>query len=71
MACVNPDGTMTPSAISILTALRSADAAELIAPATGLPIFRVRSALRELVAAGLVEVADGHHKLTDAGLARL
>ena len=71
MACVNPDGTVTPSAIAILTALRSADTAELIAPLAGLPLFRVRSALRELVTAGLVEAVDGHHRLTDAGLARL
>ena len=71
MACVNPDGTVTPSAISILTALRSADTAERIAPLAGLPLFRVRSALRELVTAGLVEVVDGHHRLTDAGLGRL
>jgi DNA-binding IclR family transcriptional regulator len=68
---VNPDGTVTPSAIAILTALRSADTAELIAPLAGLPLFRVRSALRELVAAGLVIADDGRHRLTDAGLARL
>jgi DNA-binding IclR family transcriptional regulator len=71
VACVNPDGTVTPSAIEILTALRSADTAELIAPLTGLPLFRVRSALRELVATGLVAVVDGRHSLTEAGLARL
>ena len=71
MACVNPDGTVTPSAVAILTALRSADTAELIAPLAGLPLFRVRSALRELVAAGLVVVVDGRHGLTEAGLARL
>lgn len=71
MACVNPDGTMTPSAIAILTALRSAETAEEIAPLAGLPLFRVRSALRELVAAGLVAVDDGRHSLTAAGVARL
>ena len=71
MACVNPDGTVTPSAVAILTALRSADTAELIAPLAGLPLFRVRSALRELVAAGLVVVVDGRQSLTEAGLARL
>lgn len=71
MACVDPDGTVTPSAMAILAALRSADTAELIAPLASLPLFRVRSALRELVAAGLVTVDDGRHRLTDAGLARL
>jgi DNA-binding IclR family transcriptional regulator len=63
---------MTPSAIAILTALRSAATAEDIAPLAGLPLFRVRSALRELVAAGLVAVVDdGRHSLTEAGIARL
>jgi predicted transcriptional regulator len=57
--------------VAILTALRSADTAELIAPLADLPLFRVRSALRELVAAGLVAVVDGRHSLTEEGLARL
>jgi len=71
LACVNPDGTVTPSAIAVLTALRTADTAEQVAPLADLPLFRVRSAIRELVAAGLVAVDDGRYRLTDAGLARL
>jgi hypothetical protein len=74
MACVNPDGTLTGSAKAILEALRTAETAERIAPIAGLPLFRVRSALRELVTAGLVGVgggAGGWHHLTEAGEARL
>ena len=71
MACVNPDGTVTPSAIAVLMALRTADTAELVAPLADLPLFRVRSALRELVAAGLVAEDDGRYRLTAAGIARL
>ena len=74
MGCVNPDGTLTGSAQAILAALRTVGTADQIAPITGLPLFRVRSALRELVTAGLVGVgggADGWHHLTEAGEARL
>ena len=71
MACVNPDGTLTASARAILVAVRSSRAADEIASATGLPLFRVRSALRELTEAGLVAVSEGGPQLTAAGDARL
>ena len=71
MACVNPDGTVTASATAILTALRSPATAEQVAPLAGLPVFRVRSALRELAGAGLVVAEDGRYRLTEAGLARV
>jgi len=71
MACVNPDGTITASATAILTALRSATTAEQVASLTGLPLFRVRSALRELLGAGLVVMEDGAYRLTEAGRARI
>lgn len=67
MACVNPDGTLTGSAQAILEALRTAGTAEQIAPITGLPLFRVRSALRELVAAGLVVNQEGLYRLAGTG----
>ncbi len=72
MACINPDGTLAPSAQSILNALRSGPAkAEALAQQAGLPLFRVRSSMRELVQAGLVTEADGAYMLTDAGTAQL
>ena len=71
MACVNPDGTVTASATAILTALRAVATAEQIAPLAGLPLFRVRSALRELVEAGLVVAGDGSYRLSEAGRARI
>ena len=71
MACVNPDGTVTASATAILTALRSAGTAEQIAPLASLPLFRVRSALRELVEAGLVAAVDGTYRLTETGRSRI
>ncbi len=72
MACINPDGTLAPSAQSILAALRGGPAkAETLAQQAGLPLFRVRSSMRELVQAGLVTEQDSAYALTDAGRERL
>lgn len=71
MACINPDGTLAPSAQSILKALRDGPAgAEALARQAGLPLFRVRSSMRELVEAGLVaDTAEGY-VLTEQGRER-
>ena len=72
MACINPDGTLAPSAQSILAVLSSGAAkAETLAQQAGLPLFRVRSSMRELVEAGLVAEADGAYALTEDGKGRL
>jgi DNA-binding IclR family transcriptional regulator len=54
MACVNADGTLSTSGRAMLDALAATKTASEVASATGLPLFRVRSGLRDLVAAGLV-----------------
>jgi DNA-binding IclR family transcriptional regulator len=71
MACVNPDGTITASARAILAALARSATPEGIAAETNLPLFRVRSALRELVEAGLVAAGDAGYALTEDGRKRL
>lgn len=67
MACISSDGTLTESARKMLEALRTPASAEEVAQTTGLPLFRVRSGLRELVQAGLVEEREGHYQLTESG----
>jgi hypothetical protein len=59
MACVNPDGSLSPTGRQLLEALGPSDApAGLTAPelaaAVGVPLFRVRSSVRDAAAAGLV-----------------
>ena len=71
MACVNPDGTVSASGKAILAALTQVATPEQVAAAANLPLFRVRSALRELAGAGLVTAADGGHVLTDDGRKRV
>jgi len=54
MACVNADGTITETARSLLKILESPLSAEEIAARLALPLFRVRSSLREMAEAGLI-----------------
>ncbi|GAI06469.1 unnamed protein product, partial [marine sediment metagenome] len=52
MACISPDGKPTESGAKMLLALKSgAGSAEEIVASSGLPLFRVRSGLRELTQA--------------------
>jgi len=68
MPCVSPDGKPTDSGMAMLAALNAGKSSpEDIAAETGRPLFRVRSGLRELLAAGLVSGADESFALTEQG----
>jgi len=67
MACINPDGTLTPSAQKILQALSSPVKLEEVAKSTGLPLFRIRSNIREMLEAGLIEKKEGNYVVTKLG----
>lgn len=71
MACINPDGTLTASAQMMLSALRTPATPVELAQQTERPLFRVRSTLRELAEAGLVEESEGRYRLTAEGAARI
>ncbi len=58
MACVSADGTLTASGRAVLEAVQRPAPAQAVAAATGLALYRVRGALREL-AAGLVTEESG------------
>jgi DNA-binding IclR family transcriptional regulator len=65
MPCVSPDGKPTKSGISTLSAIKNgALTPEAVSEKTGQPLFKVRSGLRELVKAELVEQIDQTYKLT-------
>lgn len=64
MACVNPDGTLSPTGRQLLVALGPSTApagrtVEALAVAVGVPLFRIRASLREAIAAGLVVETAG------------
>jgi predicted transcriptional regulator len=67
VACVNADGTITATAKALLKSIETAQGVEEIAAALGLPLFRVRSSLRELVAAGLVVAQGDKYQTSEDG----
>jgi predicted transcriptional regulator len=68
MACISPDGSPTETGKKMLSALKSGlGLPEEIAQNTGVPLFRVRSGLRELDKAGLSHQISDRHEITDKG----
>ena len=70
MACINPDGTVSPSARTILRAAETPQTPAELAAITGLPLYRIRSSLRELIQAELLREQDERYETTEAGRAR-
>jgi len=68
MACIGTDGKPTESGIKVLSAVKSGlISPEEIAKNTGLAMFRVRSGLRQMVTAGLVNQNGDAYAITDKG----
>jgi len=68
MACISPDGKPTESGVKMLRALNSGlGSPEEIAKDAGLPLFKVRSGLRELTQAGLASQKDDKYGITNKG----
>ncbi len=68
MACISPDGKPTASGAKMLRALKAkAGPAEEVAQKAGLPLFRVRSGLRELTQAGLISQKGEKYELSAKG----
>jgi predicted transcriptional regulator len=71
MPCVKPDGTLEPMAQAIVRALRTPRTIEGVCDHLRLPLYRVRSTMRELADAALVAESDGVYALTDRGRSRV
>ena len=68
MACISPDGKPTESGTKMLRVLKAGlKAPEEVAKDIRLPLFRVRSGLRELTQAGLASLRDDKYELTGKG----
>jgi len=68
MACISPDGKPSASGAKMLRALKAkAGSAEEVAQKAGLPLFRVRSGLRELAQASLVSQKGDNYELSAKG----
>ena len=69
MACISPDGKPTESGTKMLRALKGGlGSPEEIAKEAGLPLFRVRSGLREFTQAGLADQKDDKYELSSKGV---
>jgi len=71
VACVNPDGSLTSSALELLKLAAEPVSPEAISAELGTPLFKVRASLREMLAAGLVIEKQAGYQTTDAGVARI
>ncbi len=70
MPCVSPDGKPTESGMKILGAIKAGStSADEIAAASGMPLYRVRSGMRDLAEAGFVTGSEGSYALTEEGAA--
>lgn len=67
MGCINAEGTLIASATKLLCAMQSPISLEEVARQSELPLYRLRSSMRELLQAGLVEEKDGTYVVTAAG----
>ncbi len=68
MACISSDGKPTESGIKLLRSLESGlRSPEEVAKDTSLPLFRVRSGLRELAGAELVTQKGEGYELSPKG----
>jgi predicted transcriptional regulator len=71
MACISADGTLTERATSMLKALKEPRTIDELARGLDAPMYRVRSSLRELMEAKLVEPDGERFRATPTGLARV
>ena len=71
MACIDSSGTLMPTARMVLKTLRQAHNPAEVAKLTGLPTYRVRASLRELVEMGLLAQDEGVYRITPAGEQKL
>ena len=71
MACIDDTGALTPAARFVLKTLRTPRFPSDVARLTGLPLYRIRSSLRELVDLGFIEQSEETYKITQAGKEKL
>ncbi|MEJ2008013.1 MAG: hypothetical protein P8Z30_07645 [Acidobacteriota bacterium] len=67
MPCKDSSGEVTEMARKILAIMAEGAPLNEVAEKTDLPLYRIRSAARELVEAGLAEEKDGSYVVTEAG----
>ena len=71
MACIDDRGALMPTARMVLKALHTPRYPSDVARLIGVPLYRVRSSLRELVDLGFLEQSEEAYKITQSGKEKL
>lgn len=71
MGCIQPDGLLTRCGEAVLLAAWKPATLEDVAKECRVPMFRVRSAMREFFQAGLVERKGDFYVITAEGVKKL
>ena len=67
MACINPDGTLSPTAKKFLRAVEEPLTLIEISQRIMVPVFLLRVSVRELIAAGYVKEVGEAYQVTAQG----
>jgi len=67
MACVNPDGSLTHAARKLLKMLAEPMLPEEAAESLQQPLFKIRSSLREMARAGMVDQVGEKYQTSKEG----
>ncbi|MHC1567888.1 MAG: hypothetical protein ACXQTJ_06370 [Candidatus Syntropharchaeales archaeon] len=71
MVCITPDGKLTESGRKILSVAKEFSTPDEISKTSDLPLFRVRSSLRELLELGFLEKVEDGFRITPEGKEKL
>lgn len=71
MACLNPDGSLTNTAKSILKTLQTPLTPEEVSDKINQPLFKVRGSLREMEGAGFVTIERDAYLISEKGRKKL
>lgn len=71
MACIKPDGSLSAPGKAILGAMLQPTPLDRVSAGAGVPLYRVRSVIRELVDAGLAEADGEMYTVTEKGIEKL
>jgi predicted transcriptional regulator len=68
MPCIDDSGNLSDSGKALLSALSKEQLdVKTISSQIGVPLFKVRSSIRELVEAGLIQESNEKYSLTEEG----
>jgi predicted transcriptional regulator len=67
MGCINPDNSLSETAKKLLQIVRVSASVEQIAKELDLPIFKIRSSIREMTKAGLITEMNEQYVISEKG----